>query len=102
MLGLIKTLHLVHVRGTDQSSVEPVGPGVIGTLNSGRVSGWFLTQPRPAVATDIVKTAHAPAFITHNNQAFTRYLLDKIISRSSDLTLMPHQDPLLRKNGLTF
>ncbi len=59
IIGFFKAGHIVHVRCTDESTVERVGPRVIGTLNRGHMSPRFLAQPSPAMSTNIVEAAQA-------------------------------------------
>src|SRR3981081_2950430 len=54
------------------------------------------------MTTDIVKTPNCRSLIARDDQAFTGDFLNKVISSLGDLTLMPDQQPLPRKNLLLF
>src|SRR5438309_7904721 len=49
--------HLVHVWRADQAAVEAIGPGMIGTLDCGRMSSLLFAEARSAMPADIVKSA---------------------------------------------
>ena len=67
-VGDREPLHLVHVGCGAKLSVEPVGPGVIGTLDRARQTPLLrFQQPRPAVAAHVVVRPHRPLLIPHQD-----------------------------------
>src|SRR5947207_7171408 len=54
------------------------------------------------MATNIVKSADHQSLITDHDQTFSGNLREKVLARFRDLTLMPDQRPLLRKDLLLF
>ena len=53
---------------------------MIRTLDRAEVSARLFTQPRPAVAADIVKPANFTGSIPYNDETFSRDDLDEIIA----------------------
>src|SRR5688572_14604816 len=103
MLRLIETFDLVHMRRPDELSIQSIRPGVIWTLQRfAELPRLLLAQSRPTVAAHIVEGAHFPLLITENDQTFAHDLLHEVFSRLRDLILMPHAQPLRRKNPLLF
>ena len=66
VIRLIESRHLIHVRRANQSSVEPVGPRVIRTLNGRRVTTRVLLQTRPAMTTDVEEPVDLSGLIPNN------------------------------------
>ena len=91
IISLIEPRHFIHVRRADQPTIEPVGPGVIRTLNRGRVAACVFLQSRSSVAAHIKEAVHLSIFISNNNQRFPDNLLDEVVARIRDLTLMADQ-----------
>src|SRR4030095_5325459 len=75
---------------------------MIRTLNGCRVSARLLAQSRPAVAADIVKSVNLPAPSVHDDETLSCHLLDEIIARPGNLTLVPHANPLCGKDLRLF
>src|SRR5947207_6186368 len=67
ILGLIKTGDFIHVRRTDQPSVEPVGPRVVRTLNGEQMSVSFFAKAGATVATHVIEAADLFALVPNND-----------------------------------
>src|ERR1700720_231954 len=63
IIRLIKPGNLIHVRRTDQSTVKPVRPRVIWTLNYRGAATRLFFESSSAMATNIVKHAHFTVFV---------------------------------------
>jgi hypothetical protein len=59
-------------------------------------------QPRPAMATDIIKGAYFPTPDSEDDQTFSAYLLHKIIAGVRDLLYPAYTHPTLVKDALSF
>src|SRR5436190_23533451 len=97
---LVEPRNVVHVRRTEETPVQPVRPCVIRTLNRGQTSVSVFAKSGATVTAYVVKAMHFSAFITNDDQRFARDLRDQIIARLRELTLMPDDYPLLRKDIL--
>jgi hypothetical protein len=62
------------------------------------MSGLIFPESRPAMTANIVKGADRRSLIPYDDQIFTGYFRDEIITGSFDLVLMPNQHPLRGKN----
>src|SRR4030095_2793019 len=102
VISFIKARNIIHVRCTDQSPIESVGPRVIRTLDRGRATARVLLKSRPAGTAHIVKPVNLSSLITQNDHRFIRDLRDKIITSFGNLTLMPDQYPLFGKDLFLF
>src|SRR5688572_13500181 len=103
MLRFIEALDFVHVRGTDQSAIQTIRPGMVRALERlAELPVLFLAQPCPAMAADIIESARLPALVPQDNQAFTRHLCHEISTGLRDLALMANTQPLCGKNPCLF
>src|SRR5262245_35699857 len=64
------------------------------------LAALFLAQSRAAVAADVVERPRFSLPIAQEDQTFTHEVLDKILTRPSDLALMPETEPLAEKDPL--
>ena len=67
IISLIEPRHFIHVRRADQPTIEPVGPGVIRTLNRGRVAARVFLQARPTMPADVEESVNSSVLIPNNN-----------------------------------
>ena len=95
IIGLIETGNLVHVRRTDQSTIKPVRPGMIRTLDREGMTACILFQPRSTMTADIVKTTDVRLLVARHDQTFVRNRGNEVITCPWNLTLMADQDPVL-------
>ena len=102
VIRLIESRRRIHVRRTGQSSIETVSPGMIRALNRGDMPARFLFQSRSSMAADVEEATDYRLLITNHNHAFASHAGQEKISRFRKLALMPHHQPVLRKNPLLF
>jgi hypothetical protein len=51
---------------------------------------------------NIMKSMHRALLIAHHDKALTRHLLNKVIPRPGELTLVPHANPVPSKDLRLF
>jgi hypothetical protein len=54
------------------------------------------------VAAHIIKAAHLIVLVPGNDQTFTRHFGHEVITGVSDLSLMPNQHPIFRKDPVSL
>src|SRR5262245_14445455 len=67
---------------------------MIGALDHREMSRDVFSEPSSTMPADIIKSTNLGLLIPDYDQAFTRDICQKIITRSRDLTLMSNQDPV--------
>src|SRR2546426_10956685 len=103
MFGFIESVDFVHVRSAKQSAIQIVGPGMVRALDRlVQPAAFYLAEPRPAMAADIVETTDFALLIPQNDETFARRVRGKIIPTGRDLILVPHAQPLRGKDTLLF
>src|SRR5262249_16549398 len=99
MRSLVEPVHFVHVRSADESSVQRVGPGVVGALDGFVQPAKSLLQHTcAAVTADVVEPVNLTRPAPNQDQVFTEDVLRKIIAWGRNLALMAHTEPLPGKN----
>src|ERR1700686_4098132 len=74
------------MRCAEKFSIQPISPAVVRALNAGReFSVLFLADAGPTVPANVVESANPTATLTRNNDAFTCYLAQEIITRVRNL-----------------
>src|SRR5690349_10329400 len=88
---------------SEQSPIQPVGPGMIRTLDRlAKMSFAFLANACAAVTADVVERLHVFALVADNDHTFARDLGQEVISWRRNVTLMTHRNPLFGKNAFLF
>ena len=103
MFSFIEAIDMLHMRRAQQSPIQPIGPGVIRTLdNLGEMPLLRFAHPGPAMTADIVEPVQLALLVADNDQTLSRNLCEQIVACVFQLALMPHTKPFGRKDALSF
>jgi hypothetical protein len=87
---LAEAFHLIHVGCADQHPIEPVGPGVIGTLESTcKLACLVATKLRTTMPTDIEEGSHFSLAVAYDHDTFVVDLDLEELTWVCDLRNMP-------------
>src|SRR6185436_17886507 len=103
MLGLGKTLHVLHVRRAAQFPVQTIRPAVIRTPDCfAEVALLVFAKSTAAVTADVVEGVQILVPIADQDEAFAQHVLQDEVAWLRQLTLMPQAEPVTEKDALSF
>src|SRR5687767_8880415 len=103
MFRFIEAIDLLHMRRAQQCPIQPIGPGVIRTLDGlGKLTPLGFAHPRPAMTTDVVESMELVLLVADNDQTLSRNICEQILGWLFQLTVMADAKPFGRKDALLF
>src|SRR6185503_15507375 len=91
---LVEPSDLLHVRGTDQASIEAVRPRVIRALNrAGELARRRRADARPAMPADVEQASELTITTAHDDDRFTRDFTHDVVARSAKRACASHTVP---------
>src|SRR5919112_1614164 len=101
VVGLAEAFDIARGRSSDQTSVQRVGPGMIGALDGfGEAAAVLLAETSTTVSAHVIVRSNRAATIAKEDDAFGSDLLQEILAWLADPIFPAHAEPPLGKDPL--